>query len=59
MTGAAITADLSQAAGRSFTSCVNREEGAEWTYQVQGLYKVPGTINVWYGGVLRGTVPCK
>jgi hypothetical protein len=56
--GAPDTADLAQTPGRTFTYNINRRDGAEWTYQVQGQYKVQGTTNIWYGSPLTGTLAC-
>lgn len=59
-TGAVVTGDLSQLTGRTFAYAFSRKDSGpvEWTYEIQGQYKVPGTTNVWSGTPLAGTLTC-
>lgn len=50
-------ADLSSGAGRSFGH--DRSDKGDWSYEIRGEYRVPGTSNMWTGKPLTGTVTCK
>lgn len=49
--------DLSATAGRSFAP--GKSDKGDWTYEIRGEYRVPGTTNIWTGKKLTGTVTCK
>lgn len=51
-----FTGDLSQAAGRSYSSGI--EIIGTWSYEIRGYYKVPGSNNFWTGKPLKGTMTC-
>ncbi|MBT2584919.1 SipW-dependent-type signal peptide-containing protein [Arthrobacter sp. ISL-95] len=51
-----FTGDPSQAAGRTYSSGI--EIIGTWSYEIRGLYKVPGSNNFWTGKPLKGTMTC-
>ncbi|MBT2534291.1 hypothetical protein J7E83_19595 [Arthrobacter sp. ISL-48] len=55
-TSPVFTGDLSQQSGKTYTATYL--VSGTWRVEIRGLYKVPGSTNVWTGPPLTRTVAC-
>lgn len=54
-----FTGDLSQSSGRAYSSKDKHNDArGNWTYEIRGYYKVPGSTNSWASTPLTGTLAC-